>query len=61
MPRFNQGKTDMKIKLNKEEKAALLVAVSKGVLDTRKIQRIYDEIKGCNDFLELMKELPDDE
>lgn len=44
----------MKIKLNKEEKAALLVAVSKGELDTNKIPRLYKEIKGNNDFLDLL-------
>lgn len=44
----------MKLKLNKEEKAALLVAVSKGELDTSKIPRLYKEIKGNNDFLDLL-------
>ena len=44
----------MKLKLNKEEKAALLVAVSKGELDTAKIPRLYKEIKGNNDFLDLL-------
>ena len=44
----------MKIRLNKEEKAALLVAVSKGELDTNKIPRLYKEIKGNNDFLDLL-------
>ena len=47
----------MKIVLNKEEKAYLLVAVSKGELDTSKIPRLYNEIKGNNDFLDLMKQL----
>ena len=47
----------MKIALNKEEKAYLLVAVSKGELDTSKIPRLYNEIKGNNDFLDLMKQL----
>ena len=49
----------MKITLTREEKAALLLAASKGELDTNKVPRIYEEIKGCNPFLELMKELPD--
>ena len=44
----------MKIKLNKEEKAVLLVAISKGELDTAKIPRLYKEIKGNNDFLDLL-------
>ena len=47
----------MKIALNKEEKAYLLVAVSKRELDTSKIPRLYNEIKGNNDFLDLMKQL----
>ena len=47
----------MKIALNKEEKAYLLAAISKGELDTAKIPRIYKEIKGNNDFLDLMKQL----
>ena len=47
----------MKIALNKGEKAYLLVAVSKGELDTSKIPRLYNEIKGNNDFLDLMKQL----
>ena len=50
----------MKLKLAKEEKAALLVAVSKGELDTAKIPRLYKEIKGNNDFLDLMMELDAD-
>ena len=51
----------MKIKLDKEEKAALLVAVSKGELDTAKIPRLYKEIKGNNDFLDLLMQLDADE
>ena len=51
----------MKLKLNKEEKAALLVAVSKGELDTAKIPRLYKEIKGNNDFLDLLMQLDADE
>lgn len=51
----------MKIKLDKEEKAALLVAVSKGELDTAKIPRLYKEIKGNNEFLDLLKQLDADE
>ena len=51
----------MKLKLNKEEKAALLVAVSKGELDTVKIPRLYKEIKGNNDFLDLLMQLDADE
>ena len=47
----------MKLKLNKEEKAALLVAVSKGVLDTAKIPRLYKEIRGNNDFLDMLMQL----
>ncbi len=47
----------MKIKLDKEEKAALLVAVSKGVLDTAKIPRLYKEIRGNNDFLDMLMQL----
>ena len=47
----------MKIKLNKEEKAALLVAVSKGELDTAKIPRLYKEIRGNNDFLDMLMQL----
>lgn len=45
----------MKLKLTKEEKAALLVAVSKGELDTAKIPRLYKEIKGNNDLDLLMQ------
>lgn len=51
----------MKLKLNKEEKAALLVAVSKGELDTAKILRLYKEIRGNNDFLDLLIQLDADE
>lgn len=51
----------MKLKLNKEEKAALLVAVSKGELDTAKIPRLYKEIRGNNDFLDLLMQLDADE
>lgn len=51
----------MKLKLTKEEKAALLVAVSKGELDTAKIPRLYQEIKGNNDFSDLLKQLDADE
>ncbi len=51
----------MKLKLNKEEKAALLVAVSKGELDTAKIPRLYKEIRGNNDFLDLLIQLDADE
>lgn len=47
----------MKLKLTKEEKAALLVAVSKGVLDTAKIPRLYKEIRGNNDFLDMLMQL----
>lgn len=47
----------MKLKLDKEEKAALLVAVSKGVLDTSKIPRLYKEIRGNNDFLDMLMQL----
>ena len=47
----------MKIKLDKEEKAALLVAVSKGELDTAKIPRLYKEIRGNNDFLDMLMQL----
>ena len=47
----------MKLKLNKEEKAALLVAVSKGELDTAKIPRLYKEIRGNNDFLDMLMQL----
>ena len=50
-------KYTMKIKLNKEEKAALLVAVSKGELDTAKIPRLYKEIRGNNDFLDMLMQL----
>ena len=49
----------MKIQLSKEEKNALLEAVMSGVLDTRKIERIENEIKGANPFEELMKSLPE--
>ena len=51
------GRQVMKIKLNKEEKAALLVAVSKGELDTAKIPRLYKEIRGNNDFLDMLMQL----
>ena len=51
----------MKLKLNKEEKAALLVAVSKGELDTAKMPRLYKEIRGNNDFLDLLMQLDADE
>ena len=51
----------MKLKLNKEEKAALLVAVSKGELDTAKIPRLYKEIRGNNDFLDMLMQLNEDE
>ena len=51
----------MKLKLNKEEQAALLVAVSKGELDTAKIPRLYKEIRGNNDFLDLLMQLDADE
>lgn len=51
----------MKIRLSKEEKLALLQAASVGLLDTRKIARIVDEIRGCNPFLELMMQLDEDE
>ena len=51
----------MKIKLDKEEKAALLVAVSKGELDTAKIPRLYKEIRGNNDFLDMLMQLNEDE
>lgn len=51
----------MKLKLNKEEKAALLVAVSKGELDTAKIPGLYKEIRGNNDFLDLLMQLDADE
>ena len=47
----------MKIRLDKEEKLALLEASSIGVLDTRKIARIVSEIRGSNAFLDLMMEL----
>lgn len=47
----------MKLKLDKEEKAALLVAVRKGVLDTAKIPRLYKEIRGNNDFLDMLMQL----
>ena len=47
----------MKLRLNKEEKAALLVAVSKGELDTAKIPRLYKEIRGNNDFLDMLMQL----
>ena len=47
----------MKIKLDKEEKAALLVDVSKGELDTAKIPRLYKEIRGNNDFLDMLMQL----
>lgn len=47
----------MKLKLTKEEKAALLVAVSKGELDTAKIPRLYKEIRGNNDFLDMLMQL----
>ena len=47
----------MKLKLTKEEKAALLVAVSQGELDTAKIPRLYKEIKGNNDFLDLLMQM----
>ena len=47
----------MKIKLDKEEKAALLVAVSKGELDTAKIPRLYKEFRGNNDFLDMLMQL----
>ena len=47
----------MKLKLNKEEKAALLVAVSKGELDTAKIPRLYKEVRGNNDFLDMLMQL----
>ena len=50
----------MKVQLNKEEKAALLVAVSKGELDTAKIPRLYKEIKGNNDSLDILKQLDAD-
>lgn len=43
--------------MNKEEKLAFLQAATLGVLDTRKIPRIYREIQGSNAFLELMMEL----
>ena len=51
----------MKLRLDKEEKAALLVAVSKGVLDTAKIPRLYKEIRGNNDFLDMLIQLDADE
>lgn len=51
----------MKIELTKEEKLALLQAVSNGILDTRRIERIYYEIKGNDEFIELMKSLPEPE
>ena len=49
----------MRFILNKDEKLALLQAAGSGVLDTKKIARIADEIRGSNTFLELMEELPD--
>lgn len=51
----------MKIELTKEEKLALLQAVTNGILDTRRIERIYYEIKGNDEFIELMKSLPEPE
>lgn len=57
---YQQG-VSMKLKLNKEEKAALLVAVSKGELDTAKIPRLYKEIRGNNDFMDLLMQLDADE
>lgn len=51
----------MKIRLSKEEKLVLLQAASVGLLDTRKIARIVDEIRGSNPFLELMMQLDEDE
>lgn len=51
----------MKIELTKEEKLALLQAVLNGILDTRRIERIYYEIKGNDEFIELMKSLPEPE
>lgn len=50
----------MKINLNKEEKLELLRASSMGVLNTNKIPRITKEIKGVNEFLELMMEVEDE-
>lgn len=47
----------MRFTLSKEEKLAFLQAATLGVLDTRKIPRIYREIQGSNAFLELMMEL----
>ena len=47
----------MRFVLDKEEKLAFLQAATLGVLDTRKIPRIYREIQGSNAFLELMMEL----
>lgn len=55
--RFNLNECTMKLKLDKEEKAALLVAVSKGELDTAKIPRLYKEIRGNNDFLDMLMQL----
>ena len=47
----------MRFTLSKEEKLAFLQAATLGVLDTRKIPRIYREIQGSNAFIELMMEL----
>ena len=47
----------MRFVLDKQEKLAFLQAATLGVLDTRKIPRIYREIQGSNAFLELMMEL----
>ena len=47
----------MRFVLDKDEKLAFLRAATFGVLDTRKIPRIYREIQGSNAFLELMMEL----
>ena len=50
----------MKITLTKEEKTELLKAVAKGELDTAKIPRLFNEIKGVDRFMELMMELDEE-
>lgn len=49
----------MKITLTPSEKAELLKAVAKGELDTKKIERLYRLMRDNNEFIELMRSLPD--
>ena len=49
----------MKYWLKNDEIRALLVAVTKGYLDTDEFPGLIKELQGVNAFEELMKTLPD--